>query len=149
MDGNLKFDKEYVKKNFFCSVCKINHKVSLPTKLLEKQKNFPFTYIYFHGSNPDEDEDILTTLYLDASLNIRTAESLQMNELETNLSQTKSSEIIKNMKKELLEIRKDYKDLNGRFNDLREEHQDINFQFEIYKFINYKPIIQKIKEKSS
>ncbi|MCP4764358.1 MAG: hypothetical protein GY870_21470, partial [archaeon] len=102
-----------------------------------------------HGSNPDEDEDILTTLYLDASLNIRTAESLQMNELETNLSQTKSSEIIKNMKKELLEIRKDYKELNAKFNDLREEHQDINFQFEIYKFINYKPILQKTKERSS
>ena len=112
-----KIEKQYVSRSFYCSVCKKMHKVKLKWSLLKNQK-FPFQYIYFHGN----DEGILTTLYLDANLNIRGAESLDLATLEGNyLSQKKSNEIMKKLAKELFNVRREYKELNERYKELYDD----------------------------
>ena len=101
-------------------------------KLAENQASYPFTYIYFHGS----DDSILTTLYLDADLQIRGAEGLALDNIESNknlFDVKKSNKMMKNIAKELRKVRKDYNELNQKYNDLQEEFSALKFDFELMK----------------
>ena len=126
----LKTKKTHVTRNFHCTVCDAMHKIKLRWSLLENQAKFPFSYIYFHGDN----DNILTTLYLDANLNIRGSESLDLNELDGNfLSQKKTNEIMRKLARELANVRSEYKILNQKYNDLREDHLSLKFDITILK----------------
>lgn len=122
--GSERSDKTHVTKSFFCEICKQLHTISLKLSLLDNQKKFPFIYIYFHG----QENNILTTLYLDANLNIRGSESMDLNQIEGNfLNQKKSNELIQNLAKELAFVRQEYKNLNERYDDLMEKYSELKF----------------------
>jgi hypothetical protein len=80
-----RYDKTHVTKSFYCEICKQFTYYLFKLGLLDNQKKFPFTYIYFHG----QENNILTTLYLDANLNIRGSESMDLNQIEGNFFKSK------------------------------------------------------------
>ena len=124
--------KESVSRSFYCQVCRETHKLTLKTSVLENQKNFPFVYIYFHGN----DDEILTTLYLDANLTIRGAEGIKLDNIEGNFNQKKSELLIKKLAREIMELRKQFRTLNNSYTDLQENHSGLRYDFEIYKAMN-------------
>jgi len=67
-------DTDYVQKIYNCPICKENHTVSLPINLAENRKKYPFPHVFLHG----ELKDLLTTLYLDHSLQIRGRQVLKL-----------------------------------------------------------------------
>jgi hypothetical protein len=122
-------DLDVVNRQYFCSVCKAMHSIKLPKNLATNQKNFPFTYIYFH----DYEDSILTTLYLDANLQIRGAESIPLSQLETNFEILKNQNLALDLAKELMNVRKLFKDLNEKYNILQEENLELKFDHQILR----------------
>ena len=66
-----------VLRMFSCPVCKTVHKLNLEYSLTLDQPSFPFPYVYLHSS-VDQLKDLLTTLYLDADLQIRGVEVIKL-----------------------------------------------------------------------
>jgi len=99
--------------------------VSFPDDFAQGRAHYPFTYIYIHrfesNSETDienKDKDILTTLYIDANLNIRGAEVF-FTEDDTNiLSKETSKEIITKLTNSLVELQNEYEELLKKYNKL-------------------------------
>lgn len=70
-------EKEYVLRLYNCPKCKLMHNIKLSKKLAENQQRFPFPYVFLHSSEENL-EDLLTLLYLDAQLQIRAVEIIEV-----------------------------------------------------------------------
>ena len=60
-----------------CPYCKKTHEIDLSTELIEGSPQSIFPYVFLHSSM-GELSDLLTTLYLDRDLQIRSVEVLQV-----------------------------------------------------------------------
>jgi len=117
---------ECVSTVFYCNICKENHKIEVPITIKQKATSFPFQYIYFHGTR----DNIMSNLYIDADFKVRGAESFNLDSLETNfITRNKSLNIIRELAKQLKDVRREYKILNERFNDLNEKYLALKFEF--------------------
>ena len=88
-------DKNYVIRRYMCKHCGEQHKITLDKDLKEQYDQFPFTFTYLHG----EKKELLTTLYIDANLNIR---GVEVSEVTTD-SDLFSSEYSQQIAAQLME----------------------------------------------
>ncbi|MCP4761509.1 MAG: hypothetical protein GY870_06990 [archaeon] len=102
--------EEAVERQFYCTVCKKKHKIQLDKSLLKGKKNFPFSYLHLHGKV----DDVLSTLYLDANLNIRGAESVKLDSSDNIFSQEQAMEITKNLMAELSRLQHENHELRKK-----------------------------------
>lgn len=117
-----------VTKKFHCPVCKKLHEISFASNFAENRTKYPFTYVYMHKFESatrieDKDKDVLTTLYLDAHLNIRGVEAL-LSEDDTNiLSKEISKEMVTKLTKVILEMQKEMNALQKEYCALKEKYE--------------------------
>lgn len=99
--------------------------VSFPEDFAIGRSYYPFTHMYIHRyenrSESDivnKDKDILTTLYIDADLNIRGVENLLLEKDSNILSKETSKEINAKLTNALVELHSEYDELLKKYNNL-------------------------------
>jgi len=106
----------WVTREYICDVCHSQHKIQLPEDLASKHTHYPFSYFYLHG----EAKDILSTLYLDADLRVRGAETQKLDTgLDDIFSKGQAFNIIQNLMNELNKWQTDYNELKKKYDSLK------------------------------
>ena len=119
-----------MKKIYRCPICKKTHDLYFPAYFAKNRSKYPFSYVFLHKYEnseniEDKDKDILTTLYIDAQLNIRGVEVL-LNEDDTNiLSKDTSKEIIGKLSGFILELQDEHEMLIKKYNDLEKKYEEL------------------------
>ena len=103
-----------VRKIYLCSMCKKNHTVIFDSDLAKTQTKFPFEYFHLHRFETEEvDEkgaDILSTLFIDANLNIRGAESYKLVRSDI-VSKDDTHQIVNQLMEEIQRVNAQYEQL--------------------------------------
>ena len=65
-----------VTKHYMCPICNSTHKIKISKDIINGRKKFPFAYVLLHDSisKSNELKEVLTILYLDKDLQIRSTE---------------------------------------------------------------------------
>lgn len=119
-----------IKKLYRCSICKKTHDIYFSPDFAKNRSKYPFSYVFLHKYEnseniEDKDKEILTTIYIDAHLNIRGVEVL-LNEDDTNiLSKDTSKEIIGKLTGFILELQDEHEILIKKFNDLEKKYEEL------------------------
>ncbi|TFG19445.1 MAG: hypothetical protein EU530_06280 [Promethearchaeota archaeon] len=104
-----------VTRSYQCDTCKTVHNVQLPDDLASKHIQFPFAYFYLHG----DAKDVLSTLYLDAELKVRGAETQKLDTgLDDIFSKGQMLSIVQNLMGEIERWRNDYEELKEKYDAL-------------------------------
>lgn len=111
--------EEYVKKNYFCSVCNEHHDIIFKKSILKGRTKFPFSYIFLHGKL----YDILTTLYIDANLNIRGTEMIKLDDSDNIFDKEQMTDIVKNLTTELTTLQQEYNELMIKYTQLKQKYE--------------------------
>jgi len=107
-----------VTRSYQCDSCKIVHTIKLPEDLSTKHTQFPFAYFYLHGDT----KDVLSTLYLDADLKVRGAETQKLDTgLDDIFSKGQMLSIVQNLMTEIERWRTDYAELKEKYEALEGE----------------------------
>lgn len=115
---------EEIERKFFCEKCKKTHSIKLRKDLKTKQENFPFAYFYLHGPV----KDILSTLYLDANLNIRGVESVRLKVNDKIFSMEHTMSIVQSLVEELTKTQQDYNILQEKYEVLQEKYKSLKLK---------------------
>ena len=119
-----------IKKMYRCPICKKTHDIYFSPDFANNRSKYPFTYVFLHKFEnseniEDKDKDILTTIYIDAHLNIRGVEVL-LNEDDTNiLSKDTSKEIIGKLTGYILELQEEHEVLIKKYNHLEKKYEEL------------------------
>ena len=119
-----------IKKIYRCPICKKTHDIYFPVDFANNRSKYPFSYVFLHKYEnseniEDKDKEILTTIYIDAQLNIRGVEVL-LNEDTTNiLSKDTSKEIIGKLTRHILELQDEHEILIKKYNDLEKKYEEL------------------------
>jgi hypothetical protein len=104
-----------VTRSYQCDSCKIVHNIQLPQDLSAKHTQFPFAYFYLHG----DAKDVLSTLYLDADLKVRGAETQKLDTgFDDIFSKGQMLSIVQNLMNEIERWRTDYEELKEKYEQL-------------------------------
>ncbi|QEE16494.1 hypothetical protein DSAG12_02324 [Promethearchaeum syntrophicum] len=120
-----------IKKIYHCPICKKTHEIFFQSDFANNRSKYPFSYVFLHKYEnseniEDKDKEILTTIYVDAQLNIRGVEAL-LNEDDTNiLSKDISKEIIGKLTRFILELQDEHEILIKKFNDLEKKCEELS-----------------------
>jgi hypothetical protein len=120
-----------IKKMYRCPICKKTHDIYFSPDFANNRSKYPFSYVFLHKYEnsekiEDKDKDILTTIYIDAQLNIRGVEVL-LNEDDTNiLSKDTSKEIIGKLTGFILELQEEHEILIKKFNNLEKKYEELS-----------------------
>jgi hypothetical protein len=99
-----------VRKIYDCPVCKTTHVIELPSNLAENRKRYPFPYVFIHSSQ-DNQNDIVSMLYIDKNLQIRGSEAVKLEKSDfvsedvTKQLVTKLTDIIMNLEDENFKLK--------------------------------------------
>ncbi|MHA1791693.1 MAG: hypothetical protein ACTSVI_03550 [Promethearchaeota archaeon] len=120
---------DQVKKNFFCNVCKTHHDIILSTDLIKDREKFPFAYVFLHKIKNSENVeeiglDVLTTLYIDANLSIRSVEVKKLVSSDI-MSKDDSKNIITELVEEIARLQDDYRVLEEKYNNLLKDYNKL------------------------
>ncbi len=126
-NSSVSIDK--IKKIFKCDVCKNFHNIIFPHNLAENRSKYPFSYVFLHKFQnaetiEDIDKDILTTLYIDAQLNIRGVDNLLIEDDSNILSKEVSREMISKLTHALLELQSEYDRSIENYNELEKKYNE-------------------------
>lgn len=103
-------------RKYHCKICKKSHEVILNKKIIEEHTKFPFPYVFLHGDL----KDLLTILYLDRELEVRSAEVQKLSIDDDNVfSKDQTVSIAKSLMEEIERLRKENLRLNEKLNLLR------------------------------
>lgn len=115
---------EEIDRKFYCEKCKKTHSIKLRKDLKTTQENFPFAYFYLHGPV----KDILSTLYLDANLNIRGVESVRLKVNDKIFSMEHTMSIVQSLVEELTKTQQDYNILQEKYETLQEKYKSLKLK---------------------
>ena len=119
-----------IKKLYRCPICKKTHEIYFQSDFANNRSKYPFSYVFLHKYEnseniEDKDKEILTTIYIDAHLNIRGVEVL-LNEDDTNiLSKDTSKEIIGKLTGFILELQDEHEILIKKYNELEKKYKEL------------------------
>ena len=119
-----------IKKLYRCPICKKTHEIYFESDFANNRSKYPFALLIIHHYEnseniEDKDKEILTTIYIDAQLNIRGVEVL-LNEDDTNiLSKDTSKEIIGKLTGFILELQEEHEILIKKYNELEKKHKEL------------------------
>ena len=96
--------KELVERVYKCKICGTTHVITLKKDIFKEFTTFPFPYVFLHG----ELKDILTILYLDRDLEVRSAEVQRLFFSDDNVfSKDQTSNIVEQLMEEIERLRKE------------------------------------------
>lgn len=111
----------FVEKSYFCKICNTNHSLKLSKNLVDDHTQFPFSYVYLHGKL----FNILSTLYLDADLNIRGVEVVKLNNSENIFDKEQMIEIVQKLIEHAEQSNKEYNSLLKKYEELKKQLKDL------------------------
>ena len=105
---------EFVKRQYPCKICDKKHEIKLRKSLCLDREVYPFSYTYLHG----ELKNILTTLYIDKNMEIR---SVDVHELTTGniFSKEQALSIVTKLIEEIERLREENVELLNQINDTK------------------------------
>lgn len=106
------------------------HNIYFPANFADNRVRYPFAYIFIHphqkaDSIEDLNKDVLTTLYLDAQLNIRGVEAIIAEDDTNILSKEVSKEMVSTLTKVIMEMQEDYKRLANKYRELEKKYNEL------------------------
>ena len=106
--------KESVSKIYHCPKCQTTHTVELSRALSENKERYPFPYVFLH-SLEEKLEELLTVLYIDANLDIRAVEIIEV-ENSNIFSEDLAKEITEKLMNEIMALQEENMELKGLLN---------------------------------
>ena len=116
-----------VKKIYRCPICKMNHNISFAADFAKNRAKYPFTYVFLHTYEGDIKDvvhagmNVLTTLFIDADLNIRGVEALQQEGSTDIVSKDDSVDIAQTLTNHILRLQADYDELLAKYKELEKK----------------------------
>ena len=107
-------EKESVSKIYHCPKCQTTHTIELSRKLSENKERYPFPYVFLH-SLEEKLEELLTVLYIDANLDIRAVEIIEV-ENSNIFSEDLAKEITEKLMSEIMSLQEENMELKGLLN---------------------------------
>ncbi len=108
-----------VTKHYTCPICKSTHRVKLSKDILNGREKFPFPYVILHNSiNNNELKEVLTILYLDKDLQIRSTEIQELRD-DNLFSKTQVVGMTQALMDENKRLREDVEELTIKLNKLK------------------------------
>ncbi len=118
-----------IKKTYRCPVCKTNHDISFSPDFGANRSQYPFTYVYLHpyeGDFKEIDEAgkvVLTTLFIDAHLEIRGVEAfMQETDIEV-ISKDESKGIVMKLLSHISQLQEDFDMLLSTYENLLRKYE--------------------------
>ena len=99
------------KRRYNCPKCKKTHEVILEDSLAEGRNRYPFPYVFLH-STEEHLEDLLTILYLDAQLQIRAVDIIELEDSKI-FSEDLAKEIMEKLMNEITALQEENLELQG------------------------------------
>jgi hypothetical protein len=109
-------NNEYIKREFYCRICKKTHKINLNKKIMTRESKFPITHIYLHG----ELKNILTTLYIDKDLQIRGVDVHELHD-DDIFSKDHVTKLINTLMGEIERLQRENARLTGKLHSIKDE----------------------------
>jgi hypothetical protein len=107
-------EKESVSKIYHCPKCQTTHTVELSRSLSENKERYPFPFVFLH-SLEEKLEELLTVLYIDANLDIRAVEIIEVE--DSNIfSENLAKEITEKLMNEIMVLQEENMELKGLLN---------------------------------
>ncbi len=107
-----------VTKHYTCPVCNSTHRVKLSKDIIKGRKKFPFPYVILHNSiKNNEFKEVLTILYLDKDLQIRSSEIQELRD-DNLFSKTQVVGMTQALMDENRRLREDVDALTKKLNKL-------------------------------
>ena len=100
-----------INRIYNCPKCKKTHTLSVKKSIAEDRNRYPFPYVFLH-SNEENLQDLLTILYLDAQLQIRAVDIIEL-ENSNIFSENMAKEIMEKLMVELLKVQEENVELKG------------------------------------
>jgi len=108
-----------VTKRYTCPACSSTHKVKLSKDIIKGRKKFPFPYVILHNSiNNNKFKEVLTILYLDKDLQIRSSEIQELRD-DNLFSKTQVVGMTQVLMDENRRLREDVDALTKKLNKLK------------------------------
>lgn len=104
-------EKEPVLKIYHCPKCQTTHTIELSRSMSENRNRYPFPFVFLH-SLEEKLEDLLTILYIDANLDIRAVEIIEL-ENSNIFSEDLAKEITEKLMNEIMALQEENMQLNG------------------------------------
>ncbi|TFF95706.1 MAG: hypothetical protein EU544_02235 [Promethearchaeota archaeon] len=106
----------YVSKFYNCPKCQKTHSVRLPANLAENRRRYPFPYVFMH-STEGKANDLVTLLYIDAEMQIRGAEVVEL-EKSNIISENLAKEIVERLTDKIMDLEEENFQLKGLIQNL-------------------------------
>lgn len=126
-----------IRRIYNCSYCKRTHSIQLEENMADEKPRYPFPFVFLHSSE-GELNDLLTTLYLDAQLQIRGVEVVKLDNSDI-FSETLTKKITEKLMEMIVKLEEENLQLRGLlhqidFNSLNEadETKPSEKKFRIY-----------------
>jgi hypothetical protein len=103
--------QETVSRIYNCPKCKKTHRLTLEKKIAEGRRRYPFPHVFLH-SVEENFEDLLTILYIDAQLQIRAVDIIEL-EHSNIFSEDMAKEIMDKLMDEMLKLQEENFELKG------------------------------------
>lgn len=107
-------EKESVSKIYHCPKCQTTHTVELSRSMTENKERYPFPFVFLH-SLEEKLEELLTVLYIDANLDIRAVEIIEV-ENSNIFSEDLTKEITEKLMNEIMTLQEENIELKGLLN---------------------------------
>ena len=107
-------EKDFVLKIYHCPKCQTTHTIELSRTLSENRERYPFPFVFLH-SLEEKLEDLLTVLYIDANLDIRAVEIIEV-ENSNIFSEDLTKEIAEKLMNEIMSLQEENIQLKGLLN---------------------------------
>ena len=104
-------EKESALKIYHCPKCQTTHTIELLRSMTENRERYPFPFVFLH-SLEENLEDLLTVLYIDANLDIRAVEIIEL-ENSNIFSEVLAKEITEKLMNEIMALQEENMQLKG------------------------------------
>ena len=121
--------KRKVNKSYHCPVCKKNHSIKFAPDFAANRSQYPFSYVYLHpytGEYEDIGETgrvVLTTLFIDAHLEIRGVEAFLQEENIEVISKDESKGIVNKLISHISQLQEDFDMLLNAYENLLHQYE--------------------------
>lgn len=118
-----------VKKLYICPTCQMQHSIEFQADLAKTRSKYPFTYVYIHkfegkpAAVEETGADVLTTLYIDAQLNIRGVETTKQDAITDIVSKETTKSMSDALTNHILQLQEDYNVLLKKYQELSEKYK--------------------------
>ena len=122
---------KFVRKMYYCRICKKSHKIKFPRTFAENQTRFPFVFFSIHKYSGNSDEnnnkkeaDVITTFYVDKNLTIRDVDVAWEDSSSNIMSENDTQKLVGFLTDTINEMQEQYDSLMEKYTKLLESSEE-------------------------